>query len=248
MGLMFVGVGVDASDPRSSGSNLLYTFTQQTPRNTMLFANNNDAAVEKKTQLKQRLHRLPCWLRHPLVQIFLPKLILEVFGAAGAIWGVSEAVGLRSSSTVWFWRPAALIVGGVFGVRWIVQVRRSLCRPEDTTARTMVAAADSITMMSSIHSPGSSASSKDEDETTALVTHSTSPMRNTSGKSIATAEHVYRTPTKKAGGYGLGKRIGAMETTTETTPFSSPLNTPPPPAAAANQNHTIGGCKNRLEF
>jgi len=42
---------------------------------------------------------------------------------AGAIWGFSEAVGLRVASTVWFWRPCALAVGAIFFTRWLMQVR-----------------------------------------------------------------------------------------------------------------------------
>jgi len=53
---------------------------------------------------------------------FGPKLILEVMGGAGAVWGFSEVCGLRTSSTVWFWRPCALIVGFFFLMRLIMQV------------------------------------------------------------------------------------------------------------------------------
>jgi hypothetical protein len=41
----------------------------------------------------------------------------------GASWGTSEILGLRVASNVWFWRPCALIVGVIFLVRWINQVR-----------------------------------------------------------------------------------------------------------------------------
>mmetsp|Transcript_48 Transcript_48/g.57 ORF Transcript_48/g.57 Transcript_48/m.57 type:complete len:111 (+) Transcript_48:185-517(+) len=61
------------------------------------------------------------WIR--LVQIFSAKMVLEVFGGAGAIWGFSEAVGLRHPSTIWFWRPCALIIGAVFFVRWMMQIQ-----------------------------------------------------------------------------------------------------------------------------
>ena len=53
--------------------------------------------------------------------LYIAKLNLEVFGGAGAVWGFSEAVGLRTPDTVWFWRPASLIVGGIFLLRWIWQ-------------------------------------------------------------------------------------------------------------------------------
>ena len=58
-----------------------------------------------------------------LFHIFGAKLVLEVFGGAGAIWGFSEAIGLRVPSTVWFWRPCALTFGAIFLVRWLGQVR-----------------------------------------------------------------------------------------------------------------------------
>jgi hypothetical protein len=58
-----------------------------------------------------------------LYQIFSAKLVLEVFGGAGAIWGFSEAVGLREPTTVWFWRPCALTFGAIFFVRWLCQIR-----------------------------------------------------------------------------------------------------------------------------
>ena len=58
-----------------------------------------------------------------LLQIFSAKLVLEVFGAAGAVWGFSEAIGLRVESTVWFWRPCALAVGAIFFARWCTQIQ-----------------------------------------------------------------------------------------------------------------------------
>jgi len=61
------------------------------------------------------------WLN--FLEIFMARLVLEVFGGAGAIWGFSEAIGFRTDNTVWFWRPAALIVGAVFFSRWLLQIR-----------------------------------------------------------------------------------------------------------------------------
>ena len=58
-----------------------------------------------------------------LLQIFSARLILEVFGGAGAIWGFSEAIGLRDQSTIWFWRPCALTVGVIFFCRWVGQIQ-----------------------------------------------------------------------------------------------------------------------------
>lgn len=58
-----------------------------------------------------------------LLQIFSAKLVLEVFGGAGAIWGFSEAVGLRKPDTLWFWRPCALVFGAIFFIRWMMQIQ-----------------------------------------------------------------------------------------------------------------------------
>jgi len=57
-----------------------------------------------------------------MLHIFTSDLILQVFGGAGAIWGFSEVIGLRTPETVWFWRPFASFVGAVFFARWIVQL------------------------------------------------------------------------------------------------------------------------------
>eukprot|EP01083_Nonionella_stella_P251233 867026_1 len=60
------------------------------------------------------------WIR--LLQIFSARLVLEVFGGAGAIWGFSEAIGLRTPHTLYIWRPTALTFGAIFFVRWIMQI------------------------------------------------------------------------------------------------------------------------------
>jgi hypothetical protein len=57
-----------------------------------------------------------------LLHIFTADLILQVFGGAGAIWGFSEVLGLRTPETVWFWRPVAQLVGAIFFARWILQL------------------------------------------------------------------------------------------------------------------------------
>lgn len=61
------------------------------------------------------------WIR--LLQIFSARLVLEVFGGAGAIWGFSEVLTLRNAHTVWFWRPVALTFGLIFFVRWMMQIK-----------------------------------------------------------------------------------------------------------------------------
>ncbi|CAJ1942180.1 unnamed protein product [Cylindrotheca closterium] len=58
-----------------------------------------------------------------ILQTFTPKLVLEVMGGAGAVWGFTEAIGLRTSATVWFWRPVTFIAGGLFFIRWYQQLQ-----------------------------------------------------------------------------------------------------------------------------
>eukprot|EP00536_Pseudo-nitzschia_multiseries_P000258 jgi/Psemu1/576/gm1.576_g len=54
---------------------------------------------------------------------FGAKLVLEVFGAGGAVWGFSEVCGLRTESLAsrTLWRILALATTVVFGVRWVRQ-------------------------------------------------------------------------------------------------------------------------------
>jgi len=61
------------------------------------------------------------WIR--LTQIFAAKLVLEVFGGAGAIWGFSEVCTLRNPETQEQWRFNALCIGGVFGIRFLLQIK-----------------------------------------------------------------------------------------------------------------------------
>lgn len=88
------------------------------------------SSVESEPRLNQNQ-----WA--PLVEIFLSRLVLEVFGAAGAIWGFSEALTLRNSDTVWFWRPCALTVGAIFFCRWLIQIRDCMIELKQENARTL---------------------------------------------------------------------------------------------------------------
>jgi len=54
----------------------------------------------------------------PFVQIFSGKFVLEVLGASGAIWGSSEVLTFRNVESVEEWRLVAMIVGGLFLMRW----------------------------------------------------------------------------------------------------------------------------------
>lgn len=58
-----------------------------------------------------------------MFQIFSAKLVLEVFGGGGAIWGFSEACTLRNPETQEFWRGVAQAVGMIFFIRWVLQIR-----------------------------------------------------------------------------------------------------------------------------
>jgi hypothetical protein len=76
---------------------------------------------------------------YDVLRIFSAKLVLEVFGGAGAIWGFSEALTLRTPFTVWFWRPAALTVGAIFFVRWILQIRDFIAEAKNDLKKTRTA-------------------------------------------------------------------------------------------------------------
>ena len=69
-----------------------------------------------------------------LLQVFSAKIVLEVFGGAGAIWGFSEAIGFRVPSTVWFWRPTALTFGAIFFIRWIMQIQDFVIEAKEMNA------------------------------------------------------------------------------------------------------------------
>eukprot|EP00533_Pseudo-nitzschia_delicatissima_P013034 CAMPEP_0197275484 /NCGR_PEP_ID=MMETSP1432-20130617/13976_1 /TAXON_ID=44447 /ORGANISM="Pseudo-nitzschia delicatissima, Strain UNC1205" /LENGTH=172 /DNA_ID=CAMNT_0042741389 /DNA_START=42 /DNA_END=560 /DNA_ORIENTATION=+ len=62
-----------------------------------------------------------------LLQEFAAKLVLEVFGAGGAIWGFSEVCGLRTkeSESIRFWRSVAMTVAILFAVRWLRQLHKA---------------------------------------------------------------------------------------------------------------------------
>ncbi len=62
-----------------------------------------------------------------LLQEFAAKLVLEVFGAGGAIWGFSEVCGLRTKETesIRFWRSVAMTVAVLFAVRWLRQLHKA---------------------------------------------------------------------------------------------------------------------------
>lgn len=58
------------------------------------------------------------------------KVILEVFGAAGAIWGFSQIIMLRIEETVDFWRAVAIVTLVGFTIRWLLNVVLQFARLE----------------------------------------------------------------------------------------------------------------------
>eukprot|EP00984_Skeletonema_dohrnii_P038360 scaffold41499_cov150-Skeletonema_dohrnii-CCMP3373.AAC.1 len=54
---------------------------------------------------------------------FIATFILEVLGAAGAVWGASEIATLRNPETNDRWRIIASVVGIIFLFRWILHLR-----------------------------------------------------------------------------------------------------------------------------
>ena len=53
------------------------------------------------------------------IEVLPVKLILEVMGAAGAIWGCSQIVLLRTDETIHFWRIVSIMTLFGFLLRWI---------------------------------------------------------------------------------------------------------------------------------
>ena len=56
----------------------------------------------------------------------LVKLVLEVFGAGGAVWGFSELVYLRTKENSHIWQPVAIGVGVLFFMRWALYIVQHL--------------------------------------------------------------------------------------------------------------------------
>lgn len=69
-----------------------------------------------------------------LFQGYAAKLVLEVFGAGGAIWGFSEVCGFRTMEieSIEFWRKMALTTAALFGVRWLRQLLRAATLLQET--------------------------------------------------------------------------------------------------------------------
>jgi len=55
-------------------------------------------------------------------QIFSARLVLEVFGGGGAIWGFSEVITFRNPATQELWRFNAQVAGFIFFFRWLLQI------------------------------------------------------------------------------------------------------------------------------
>jgi len=67
---------------------------------------------------------------------FIVTFILEVLGAAGAVWGASEIATLRNPETNDRWRIIASVVGIIFLFRWIVHLR-AFIQSENTSPITV---------------------------------------------------------------------------------------------------------------
>lgn len=67
-------------------------------------------------------HRRTHWTS--FVQVFGATFILQVLGAAGAVWGASEAMGWRRPENQLAWQRAAQVTGAVSFLRWCCTVAR----------------------------------------------------------------------------------------------------------------------------
>jgi hypothetical protein len=85
--------------------------------------NRSEKNVDDKSNDHQHTYSYDHWWILSFVCTYATKFILEVFGGGGAMWGFSEACGLRTpANSVWFWRPIALSVSFLFGLRWLYQL------------------------------------------------------------------------------------------------------------------------------
>ena len=66
----------------------------------------------------------PTILLYTTIQVFAAKCLLQVWGAAGAVWGASEALGFRTTETRDAWQAAAWATTVVFGLRWLAELFR----------------------------------------------------------------------------------------------------------------------------
>ena len=81
----------------------------------------NRAKLSKREQFTLITH--PAFFG--LLQEFVAKLVLEVFGGGGAMWGFSEVCGLRTKrpESIHFWRSVSITVAALFCLRWLQQIR-----------------------------------------------------------------------------------------------------------------------------
>ena len=77
-------------------------------------------------------------VRCNLLRVFLTKLVLEVLGGGGAIWGPSDVFTLRNPDTREFWRNKALLVASTLAARLflhLIDVMAPYERDEKTILR-----------------------------------------------------------------------------------------------------------------
>jgi len=99
------------------------------PRNKSQNNNNDDDDINKnETEIRTSTRGQ---ILFNLTIEFAPKLILEVWGSTGAVWGFSEVVGLRRPETIYLWRPFSLTVGIVFLLRYIWQLKEAIKKAHD---------------------------------------------------------------------------------------------------------------------
>lgn len=60
-------------------------------------------------------------------ELLAVKFVLEVLGAAGAVWGFAEVLTFRTDETLGVWRPIAMAVGLLFAIRWLARIGSVVC-------------------------------------------------------------------------------------------------------------------------
>jgi len=70
--------------------------------------------------------------------LFAVRFVLEVLGSGGAVWGCTEAIGIRTTDNHEWWRYCAQAATIVFFVRWMHQMLLLLFLQTTTTTTTII--------------------------------------------------------------------------------------------------------------
>ena len=102
----------------------------------------------------------------PFCEATITKFVLEVCGSSGAVWGFADILSIRDQTpdTATGWRIVALLIGGIFLVRWILHVKEFLHLGEESP---LVTEPPHVELLQT--APGSFESKEEDDEETGII-------------------------------------------------------------------------------